>query len=286
MNQQNQVKDNSNNNKNNNNDTNQSEILEQGDIYFFYRPKKGAEEVKSIEDVRRFFMVTAPEEEKNNNKSRLYRLFIIGKKSLPEVRKTEARASERYWARVGGIFKEPDELARELFSDEFRKGDAARPVGEGKYAIVQHQNHAELAYILEMPKEPGEAQKELGIEKEASYIVSVINPKIARPSSTGGRGTGSLPSTEEPVKYPEEVLKEFDEAENFVSLAKNTKFIDYQNAQIILIGAREGRDVIRSEMGIEIAEESPQQQSADIFNKLKVRKEQVPIRPLTEGKLE
>src|ERR1043165_5600967 len=182
MNQQNQVKDNSSSNSNNNsnnNDNTQSEILEQGDIYFFYRPKKGAEEVKGIEDVRRFFMVTAPEEEeKNNNKSRLYRLFIIGKKSLPEVRKTEARASERYWARVGGIFKEPDELVRELFSDEFRKGDAARPVGEGKYAIVRHhQNHAELAYILEMPKEPGEAQKELGIEKEASYIVSVINPK-------------------------------------------------------------------------------------------------------------
>src|SRR2546430_8328692 len=86
----------------------ESEILEQGDIYFFYRPKKGAEEVKGIEDVRRFFMVTAPEEEEENNnkRSRLYRLFIIGKKSLPEVRKTEARASERYWARVGGIFKE------------------------------------------------------------------------------------------------------------------------------------------------------------------------------------
>jgi len=291
MNQQNQVKDNSgsNNNSNNNNDNTQSEILEQGDIYFFYRPKKGAEEVKGIEDVRRFFMVTAPEEEEENNnkRSRLYRLFIIGKKSLPEVRKTEARASERYWARVGGIFKEPDELARELFSDEFRKGDAARPVGEGKYAIVRHhQNHTELAYILEMPKEPGEAQKELGIEKEASYIVSVINPKKPAASSTAGRGAGSLPSTEEPVKYPEEVLKEFDETENFVSLAKDTKFIDYQNAQIILIGAREGRDVIRSEMGVEIAEEFPQEQSVDIFNKLKVRKEQVPIRPLTEGKLE
>jgi hypothetical protein len=287
MNQQNQVKNNNNNNNNNNNDNTQSEILEQGDIYFFYRPKKGAEEVKGIEDIRRFFMVTAPEQEENNNKSRLYRLFIVGKKSLPEVRKTEARASERYWARVGGIFKEPDELARELFSDEFRKGDAARPVGEGKYAIIRHhQNHTELAYILELPKEPGEAQRELGIEKEASYVILVINPKVARPSSTGRRGAGNLPSIEEPVKYPEEVLKEFDETENFVSLDKDTKFIDYQNAQIILIGAREGRDVIRSEMGIEIAEESPQQQSADIFNKLKVRKEQVPIRPLTEGKLE
>ena len=49
------------------------------------------------------------------------------------------------------------------------------------------------------------------------------------------------------------------------------------------MGAREGRDVIKSEIGIEIEESS---QSADIFNKLKVRKNRVPIRPLTEGKLE
>ena len=51
-------------------------------------------------------------------------------------------------------------------------------LGEGKYAIIRHhQNHTELAYILELPKEPGEAQIELGIEREASYVVSVINPK-------------------------------------------------------------------------------------------------------------
>jgi hypothetical protein len=84
--------------RDNNRSNTEPEVLEQGDIYFFYRPKKGAEEVKSIEDVRRFFMVTAPEksESKENGKNQLYRLFIIGKKSLPEVRKSEARASERY----------------------------------------------------------------------------------------------------------------------------------------------------------------------------------------------
>src|SRR6476620_9900991 len=285
MNQQNQVKDNGSSNNKNNTDNTQSEILEQGDIYFFYRPKKDAEEVKSIEDVRRFFMVTAPEEEKNNNKSRLYRLFIIGKKSLPEVRKTEARASERYWARVGGIFKEPDELVRELFSDEFRKGDAARPVGEGKYAIVRHhQNHTELAYILEMPKEPGEAQKELGIEKEASYIVSVINPK--KPAASSAVDGGKYPTTEEIPMYPEELLKGFNDSDIFVPLSRDTRLIDYQNAQILLTGAREGRDVIKRDIGIEIIDEDETQQYADIFNKLNLRREQVPIRPLTEGKLE
>jgi hypothetical protein len=262
------------------NNNNESEILEQGDIYFFYRPKKGAEEVKGIEDVRRFFMVTAPEQ----NNSQLYRLFVIGKKSLPEVRKTEARASERYWARVGGIFKDANELTKELSSDEFRKGDAARPVGEGKYAIVKHQNHTELAYILELPNEPGEAQKELGIEKEASYIVSVINPR--KPAASSVADGGKYPSTEEIPMYPEELLQEFGDNENFVPASRDIRFLDYQNAQILLTGAREGRDVIQRDMGIEIEEEDETQQSADIFNKLKLRREQVPIKPLTEGKLE
>jgi hypothetical protein len=215
-------------------------------------------------------MVTASEE------SQLYRLFVIGKKSLPEIRETEARASERYWARVGGIFRNANELTKELSSDEFRRGDAARPVGEGKYAIVRHQNHTELAYVLELPNEPGDAQRELGIEKEASYVISVINPKIPKSSN--------LPTTEEPPKYPQEVLNEFNENDNFVSLSKDTKFIDYQNAQVILVGAREGKDVIKNEIGIEIKEEPSS--AADIFDKLKLRREQVPIRPLTEGKLE
>ena len=264
---------------------NQAEILEQGDIYFFYRPKKGVEEVKGIEDVRRFFMVTAPEQNNHENKSPLYRLFVIGKKSLPEVRKTEARASERYWARVGGIFKDANELTKELLSDEFRTGDAARPVGEGKYAIVKHhQNHTELAYILELPKEPGEAQKELGIEKEASYIISVINPK--KPVVSSVADGGKYPSVEEIPMYPEELLKEFGDNDTFVPLSRNTRFLDYQNAQILLTAVREGRDVIQRDIGIEIVEEDETQQSADIFNKLKLRREQVPIRPLTEGKLE
>src|SRR5438128_4575831 len=88
-----------------------------------------------------------------------------------------------------------------------------------------------------------------------SYVISVINPNAPRQSTGGAAGAGGLPSTEEPPKYPEEVLKEFNETENFVSLARDAKFIDYQNAQIILIGAREGRDVIKSEIGIEIEED-------------------------------
>jgi len=149
-----------------------------GRYFFFYRPKVRSEKVESIDDVRRFFVVLAPES-KN-----LYRLLIIGKKSLPEIRESEVRSSERYWARVGGIFDGPTQLTNELLSKEFREGEMARPVGEGKYAIVDHNNHTELAFVLELPKELGEAQKELGIEKEASYIITVINPKIPKEKNT------------------------------------------------------------------------------------------------------
>jgi hypothetical protein len=265
----------------------QPDILEYGDIYFFYRPKVGSQEVKSIDDVRRFFMVTAPEEtttttnrsdEKEKTHSKYYRLFVIGKKSLPEIRKSEARSSERFWARVGGIFERPEDLTKELLSDEFRKGDLARPVGEGKYAIVKHQDHSELAYILELPAEPGEAQRELGIEKEASYIVTVINP--IKPVPEG------YPSADQSPQYPESVQQEFNENEDFVPLTRNLELINYQNAQIILIGAREGKDVIKKEIGIDIAEEHETDKSPDIFSKLKVRKEQIPVRPLMEGRLE
>jgi hypothetical protein len=61
------------------------------------------------------------------------------------------------------------------------------------------------------------------------------------------------------------------------------ELVNYQNAQIILIGAREGRDTIKKDIGLDIKKESS---SEDIFSKLKVRKEQIPVGPLTEGKLE
>jgi hypothetical protein len=255
------------------------EILEYGNIYFFYRPKVGSSDIRSIDDVRRFFMVTAPEEtttrsDKEKIHRQLYRLFVIGKKSLPEIRTSEARSSERFWARVGGIFERPEDLTKELLSDEFRKGDLARPVGEGKYAIVKHQNHAELAYILDLPREPGEAQKELGIEKEASYIVTVINP--VKPVPEGYPGADQSP------QYPDSIQKEFREDESFIPLTRNLELVNYQNAQIILVGAREGKDTIKKGIGIEIKEESD---SGNIFSKLKFRKEQVPVRPLIEGKL-
>ena len=76
------------------------------------------------------------------DKNQFYRLFG-GKILLPEIRKSEVRRLSAIRLEQGGIFNDPNELTKELLSNEFRKGDAARPVGEGKYAIVKYHQQAE-----------------------------------------------------------------------------------------------------------------------------------------------
>jgi hypothetical protein len=133
-----------------------------------------------------------------------------------------------------------------------------------------------------MPQEIGEAQKELGIQKEASYIITVINPY--KPVSEGY----TTAEAERP-KYPEDIQKYLNKTDGkFIPLSQNLTLINYQNAQIILIGAREGKDVIKQEIGLDIETEEGKENfsSADIFTKLKIRKEQVPIKPIIEGKFQ
>jgi hypothetical protein len=49
---------------------------------------------------------------------------------------------------------------------------------------------------------------------------------------------------------------------------------------------RKGKDTLRQELGITVENESENDHSADIFTRLKIHKDQVPIKPLIQGKLE
>jgi hypothetical protein len=60
-------------------------IVEHGDLFFFYRPKIDAAEVKELEDVGRFYMVTSPEQDHGTASTKhINRLFLLGQKHLPE----------------------------------------------------------------------------------------------------------------------------------------------------------------------------------------------------------
>ena len=78
---------------------------------------------------------------------------------------------------------------------------------------------------------------------------------------------------EDSPKYPESVLNDCSKDENFVPFSRNLRFIDYQNALIILIGAREGKDTLTQDLGIIVENESEADQSADIFTRLRIRKD-------------
>jgi hypothetical protein len=249
------------------------QIVEQGDIFFLYRPKVGAEEISDTEDVQRFYMVTAPEE-----KDSKYRLFILGRKRLPEIVEGRSTSEERNWALNILTTNNPEDIRKELLAAEYetetkgkRRMAPAAPAGEGKYSIVKHDKHTELAYVLELPEIPGPTQKEFDIKKEASYIISVKNPDIQIP--------GFKAFEKRKPQYPESIKKEFGDR-RWINV-EDPELLNYENTQMLLIGARK-KDV-QEELGIELNEEKETANTAEIFKELTIRKDQVPLKSLLKG---
>lgn len=58
-------------------------------------------------------------------------------------------------------------------------------------------------------------------------------------------------------------------------------FLNYENTQLLLIGAKKKN--VEEELGIDIDDEKETERSADLFKELKVRKEEVPLKPLLKG---
>ena len=248
-------------------------IVEHGDIFFFYRPKVGTEEVKDIENVQRFYMVTSPENSNTN------RIFLIGQKQLPEITEGRSSSEERNWALNIATSSDPEEIRKEFLPAEYetetrgtRRIGAAVPVGEGKYSIVEHEGHTELACILEIPEVPGSSQKEFQIKKEASYILSVKNPDIQTP--------GYSAFLERKPSYPSSLKQKFGDR-RWINV-DDPDLLNYENTQLLLIGARK-KDV-EEELGININEEKESARTAELFTELKLRKEQVPLKALFKGK--
>src|SRR5215469_8656353 len=97
-----------------------SEIIEHGDLFFFYRPKIDAEEVKELGDVGRFYMVTSPEQDHGTTtKNQVYRLFLLGQKHLPEIVEGKSTSRERNWALNILTTSNPEDIRQELMSAEY-----------------------------------------------------------------------------------------------------------------------------------------------------------------------
>ena len=60
------------------------------------------------------------------------------------------------------------------------------------------------------------------------------------------------------------------------------EILDYENTQLLLIGARKRN--VEEELGIEIDEERENKISTDIFKELKIKKEEIPLQSFLKGK--
>jgi hypothetical protein len=125
-------------------------ILEQGTIRFLYRPRGGVDEVRTLADVQRLLVLLEPEG------GRRRRELVVGRKRVPDPGE-----HERYWALVAKVGADP--------------APGAEVAGEGRYAIVEHDDHAHLVYELERPRTLGPIQRILNIEPEASFVLAVRN---------------------------------------------------------------------------------------------------------------
>ncbi|OZJ02993.1 hypothetical protein BZG36_03133 [Bifiguratus adelaidae] len=251
-------------------------IIETGHIYFFYRPKVGVDKPEDPDDVQRLYMILKPDGGKSKS-----RLIIITRKKLPEIGQ-----HAKYWAFVKKAANDVGELRDELKEEKYetktkgtRVNQAARPLGEGVYAIVNHHNHSHIAYILTIPSEPSEIQESFNIGKEGSFVLSVKNPETANPPYAGL-------SPNQKAEFPQELQEKF-RGRRFISLDP-PDFLDYDYCEMLLIGA--SGDVV-GELGkagetLENMEEKDEVnvtklgEEDAIFKQLKLHKEEHPVEPL------
>jgi hypothetical protein len=205
-----------------------------------------------------------------------FRLFVIGRKKLPEIRRGEAHPEERNWAMNVLTTSDAERVRRELLAREYptatrgtRLVGAAKAVGEGRYQLIERRDHSELAYVLELPRKAGPAQAEFEIKDAASYILAVKNPDVRVPG---------FPEREEATHFPPVLLAKFG-ARRWIE-ADDPALLDHEGIEILLLGAH--ADEVEKELGIEIDDEVETAHSAELFRTLRLRKE-ARVAPLFRG---
>lgn len=217
-------------------------MVERGDLFFFYRPRVERNAPRGEDDVQRFLVVLAPDA------PRRFRVVTIGRKHLPGASRT---SRERNWGWVMKVAGAPEDVEVELRGYAYdtktrgrRAQPAARPAGDGRYAIARHGAHTHLAYVLAHPAEPGEVQRELGIEASASLVVAVKNPWWPAPPGTDA---GLSPDAE--AAYPDRLQAAFRDRK-WAPLEPD--HLDREGAELVLVGTREEPDAA---LGLRLGDE-------------------------------
>ena len=241
-------------------------VVEEGDIFFLYRPEVDEENPSGPGAVQRFHVVLRP-------KGGKVRLLTVGRKRLPDVGR-----HERNWGFVDMVADSGGRIEEQLRAGDYgtrtrgrRHRPAARPAGEGVYAVTLEDGAMHLVYALELPGQPGEVQKQLKIPPEGSYVLSVKNPEKGQPKAAGLRD-------EDKADYPDRLQEEF-RGRRFEQ--EDVRLLDYEGAEFILVGARTDPE---QAYGVDLEPEREDRDHADIIRRLRMTKSRHPQAPLFEGK--
>lgn len=168
-------------------------VLERGDIFFLYLPVAGVRHVRGLADVARTFFILSAEPPRihraRHEAWQHNRLFSIHGLRLPAGQAGDRAGAwvllERVAPRLQTIedLLEPAER-RAVVGKEIA---LVRPAGEGRYALVDRGECQELAYVLELPEQPGDVQRALNIASRAAYVVQVKAPDAPSPIPTEER---------------------------------------------------------------------------------------------------
>lgn len=154
------------------------EVIERGDIFFFYRPRAFVEHVRGLSDVQRLYIILSP-------KCGPHRLIALGQPQLPEKSPDDAA-----WGIVMQV-AENQEVVRNALEAGTAAGKLsghggveagpARPAGEGRYEISTKNGESTLAYALELPEALGPVQAQLRIQRKGGFRVESKTPLLAYP---------------------------------------------------------------------------------------------------------
>jgi hypothetical protein len=244
-----------------------STILETGLAYFFYRPSVEVagegREMRGQADVARFYLLLSPKllgpsinsaqdwlTASSSKDTTLYnkRLIQIPKKKLPDI-----PTHERLLGIVDKVSPNLHEIRSYLEGADTRSNEGGgavpryaqvRPVAEGVYALLEHESHTHLVYVLELPTEPGQVQDAFNLKKEGSYIILVKTPSPlpAEAPSTDDLVNKDIPLPEKP-KEPTQILHSTVP----FSPVTSPDLLDREGSAVLLVGAAEG---LEEELGM------------------------------------
>lgn len=166
-------------------------VLEKGNIYFFYRHRVSGLATHGIHDIARSFIVLRPaspeaaSDVQNDSLGfgAMFRLLVIPKKVLPKyggvkemgfVEKAQITLKELQESFITGFDYNTQAHGARTMPD-------AKLYAKGVYTITSTQHGSYLAYIITEPNKLGSVQEDFGLHERGSWLVQSKNPKASNP---------------------------------------------------------------------------------------------------------